>query len=81
MLLGVDVMVDILIVDMMDVLPQIGVRTIICGKLRAKTRDLRIDGAAYVLSLRLSLTLSLSLNTQSLYYTAYVDTASTCWKM
>jgi len=46
MLLGVDVMVDILIVDMMDVLPQIGVRTIICGKLPAKTRDLRIDGAA-----------------------------------
>jgi len=33
-------------VDMMDVLPQIGVRTIICGKLPAKTRDLRIDGAA-----------------------------------
>ena len=51
-------MVDILIVDMMDVLPQIGVRTIICGKLRAKTRDLRIDGAAYVLSLSVSLSLS-----------------------
>ena len=59
MLLGVDVMVDILIVDMMDVLPQIGVRTIICGKLPAKTRDLRIDGAAYVLSLSVSLSLSL----------------------
>ena len=61
-------MVDILIVDMMDVLPQIGVRTIICGKLRMRDAGSSYRWCGDVLSLSVSLSLSLSQNT-NLYIT------------